>query len=218
MTDKNSGRYQVPSNEDYQPGSNDEVLKNYLGITSKVEIEVLEEQELNRTILELEELITNDFQFSSESLCAFHELWLGDIYPIAGKFRTVDMSKGGILFAASSQINRLMGEFENQFLKKYTPCNSEELNKVIEALAIVHVEFILIHPFREGNGRIGRLFASLMANQARLPPLNFSPIDQTDNIKGYERYIQAIHKGFDRDYSNMENIFREIIDVSQKLI
>jgi fido (protein-threonine AMPylation protein) len=30
------------------------------------------------------------------------------------------------------------------------------------ALAVVHAEFILIHPFREGNGRCGRLLAILM--------------------------------------------------------
>jgi len=34
------------------------------------------------------------------------------------------------------------------------------------ALAEVHAELILIHPFREGNGRLARLLALLMALQA----------------------------------------------------
>lgn len=44
----------------------------------------------------------------------------------------------------------------------------------MEAIAVVHVEFILIHPFREGNGRMGRMLASVMAMQASKPELNFS--------------------------------------------
>ena len=52
MKIKGSGRYSVPTDEDFEPGSNDEVLKNYLGIKSKEDMEALEEQELERTELE----------------------------------------------------------------------------------------------------------------------------------------------------------------------
>ena len=37
---------------------------------------------------------------------------------------------------------------------------------VAEALAVVHAELILIHPFREGNGRVARL----LALSTRRPP------------------------------------------------
>jgi hypothetical protein len=43
-------------------------------------------------------------------------------------------------------------------------------------LAEVHAELILVHPFRDGNGRLARLVALLMALQAGLPPLDFSPM------------------------------------------
>jgi len=47
--------------------------------------------------------------------------------------------------------------------------------EVIKALAVVHTELVLIHPFRaEGNGRVARMLATLMALQAGLPPLDFS--------------------------------------------
>jgi len=217
MNEKNTGRYQVPNNEDFEPGSHDSVLKNYLGITSSSEIEALEEQELKRIIVELEGLFNQNYQFISEDLCAIHEGWLGDIYPMAGKYRSVSMSKGDFPFAAPTQIEKLMEAFEEQYLKKYTPCNFKSINEVIEALAIVHVEFILIHPFREGNGRLGRLLASLMANQANLPPLNFEPIDQNINPQGFEYYIRGIHKGLDCNYQLMSNIFREVIEISKKI-
>jgi len=76
------------------------------------------------------------------------------------------------------------------------------------------VEFILIHPFREGNGRIGRLLANLMALQAGKPLLDFSAIDQTICLEGFNAYIQAMHSGHAGDYRPMKNIFREILETS----
>lgn len=37
---------------------------------------------------------------------------------------------------------------------------------VIDYLAESHVDFILIHPFREGNGRVSRLLLDVMAIKA----------------------------------------------------
>jgi cell filamentation protein len=70
------------------------------------------------------------------------------------------------------------------------------------------VELVLIHPFREGNGRIARLLSVLMALQAGLPPLDFS------DLQGTERgaYFAAIQAGLDRDYRAMERIFSRVIE------
>ena len=60
----------------------------------------------------------------------------------------------------------------------------------------MHAELILIHPFREGNGRMARLLAMLMALQAGLPPLDFSPMEG----RGKRAYIAAIHAALGRNY------------------
>jgi cell filamentation protein len=80
----------------------------------------------------------------------------------------------------------------------------------VSALAEVHVELVLIHPFREGNGRIARVLSTLMALQAGLPLLDFSL------LAGRRRkdYFAAIQPGLDRNYERMERIFAEIIDRS----
>ena len=54
----------------------------------------------------------------------------------------------------------------------------DDLLKVAKAIATVYGEFELIHPYREGNGRIGRLITDLMALQAGYPPLLFGISDQ----------------------------------------
>jgi cell filamentation protein len=43
----------------------------------------------------------------------------------------------------------------------------------VHALSVVHTELVLIHPFREGNGRVARMLATLMGLQSELPPLGF---------------------------------------------
>ena len=81
---------------------------------------------------------------------------------------------------------------------------------LIEALANVHIEYILIHPFREGNGRLGRLLAILMALQAGKPPLDFTYL-----TKNKEQYIAAIHAGLD-DVEPMKEVFRQVLHASQQ--
>lgn len=208
-----SNRYSVPENEGYEPGSNNKVLKNLLGIKESKTIETIEERELERTGLQLPELYGKTYQFTSLDICDMHELWLASIYPFAGKYRTVNMSKAGFPFAAPGQIEKLMTDFENKYLSRYTPCNYSD-DALAFALGIVHVELIVIHPFREGNGRVARLLANLMAMQAGSGALNYQSIDKTHNIKGFNYYIESIQKGFMEDYEGIKEIFAEILRTS----
>ncbi len=73
-----------------------------------------------------------------------------------------------------------------------------------------HTELLLIHPFRDGNGRIARLLSTLMALQAGLPLLDFSIISGLEK----QKYILAVHAGMSRDYRIMDGIFSEIIEKS----
>jgi cell filamentation protein len=204
-------RYTVPSDEDYELNSNEEVLKNLLGIKEKQIINAFEEKELIRTGSTLPALYGKDYQFKAEDISDIHALWLSNIYPFAGKYRTVTMSKEGFPFAAPQYIPNSMNEFEVKFLKKYTPCTFMHNEEIAFALGIVHTELIIIHPFREGNGRVARLLANLMALQAGRSILNYELIDRTINKKGYDSYIRAIHRSVDRDYTEIQNIFLHLI-------
>ena len=69
------------------------------------------------------------------------------------------------------------------------------------AIAATHMEFILIHPFREGNGRISRVLADVMAVQAGRMPLDYSAWEADK-----PRYFAAIQRGLSRDYSEMTRL------------
>jgi cell filamentation protein len=92
-------------------------------------------------------------------------------------------------------------------LAMFTPCRSGNFEAIIRALAAVHTELVLIHPFREGNGRVARMLASLMSLQAGLPALDFG------GVRAWKRqqYFAAVQAGVRRDYGPMERIFTSVI-------
>jgi cell filamentation protein len=69
---------------------------------------------------------------------------------------------------------------------------------------------VLIHPFREGNGRLARLLATLMGLQAGLPLLLFDAME----ADGHKAYFAAIHAGMERNYHPMQAMFAKIIEQS----
>ncbi len=206
---KEVGRYDVSHlvEGQFEPGSRGRVLKNLLGIKSKRQIDRLEAKEQLRALDELIRIFGRDHRFTSADICRIHKIWLERIYAWAGEYRQVNVAKGDFMFAAARQVPRLMEEFERGPLRQFTPCRFTSVEAVTEAISVVHTELVLIHPFREGNGRVARLLATLMALQAGLPPLDFS------GLKGKVRkeYFDAIRKGLDRNYEPMERIFSGVI-------
>jgi len=190
-----------------QPGSRGRVLENLAGIASRREMDRIEARHLFETHQRLVQQISPHHQFTAADICAMHQDWLGTIYPWAGRYRQVNLSKGNFTFATATVIPRLMMELEAGPLRQFTPCRFGREDDVIQALAVVHAELILIHPFREGNGRLGRLLSVLMALQAGLPPLDFGGI----RGKTRQEYFQAIQVALRRDYTALERVFRSVI-------
>lgn len=162
---------------DFEPCSNQEVLKNKLGITTQLEINQAE----NTLLLRL--------------------------YEWAGHWRTVNMSKDGFLFAAAHLLPQLLLDFEQKYLCVFSDLHNYTEDELISFLAQSHVELILIHPFREGNGRLSRLLLDVMSTQAGFTPLDYSTWGNDKST-----YIKAIHQGMALNYSLMEQLVRQAIE------
>lgn len=195
-----TGRYQVIGTEGaFEPGSNGQVLRNLVGITSPDDMDALELQLLGELY---DEVLLQDFP--DRTLCVadlqrWHRLWLGNVYAWAGQERSVNLGKGGFQFASAALLPGLLRDFEHNCLAKWTPCGALAPEEVVNAIAVTHVELILIHPFREGNGRLSRLLADVMAVQAGHEPLDYSSWEQNKPA-----YIGAIHAGLAGDYGPMK--------------
>ena len=51
-------------------------------------------------------------RFITEDIRELHRRWLGGIYPWAGEYRSVNLSRAGFLFAAANRVPRLMQDYE----------------------------------------------------------------------------------------------------------
>lgn len=200
-------RYAVDGAEgEFEPGSDNQVLRNRIGITAAEDMNELELELLNQLY---EEVLLNqlpDRTLSVEDLRTWHRRWLGNVYAWAGQDRSVTMSKDGFPFAAVPQIPRLLADFEKNCLVPWTPCHDMPDDALVEAIAVTHVEFILIHPFREGNGRLSRLLSDVMAVQAGHDPLDYTAWDRRKS-----EYIAAIHAGVGSDYDPMMAFVRNAL-------
>ena len=205
---KDDGRYDVSGLKEaqFEPGSDDKVLWNLQGISDLDEMNIVEANALAEATDTIIRTFDQEHQFTADDICHLHKIWLGRIYQWAGQYRQINVSKGDFTFAMAAQVPKLMAQFEQEQLRRHTPCLFENKEEVVHSIAEVHTELVLIHPFREGNGRVSRLLATLMALQAGLPLLDFSTMNEQKR-----KYFAAVQAGMGRNYKPMEVLFSEII-------
>lgn len=210
-------RYGTSGDDEYQAGSEGRVLKNLLGITSVMAMYKLEYESLTRAREAYYEQIEDTTRFSCDLIVGMHQDWLGAIYPFAGQFRTVDLTapaQGTVpafTFSHALYIPNNMKRYEESFLQRLTPCRADSEKELALKLAEAHAEFIVIHPFREGNGRVGRWITELMALQAGFP----APDHGFAGSRGTElrqEYYAAMHAALVRaDYEPLAAHYLEAI-------
>lgn len=153
-------RYNLPTGleGEFEPGSRRKVLRNQMGIKN---LSLMNHAE-DRALESVENLylesgkITVKTKITAQIIRQMHTDWLGDIYEWAGKYRTVDMSKGDFRFPPARLVAQNMSDFERNILSQHTLCSGKSVEEISLSIAIVHAELLLIHPFREGNGRLAR--------------------------------------------------------------
>ncbi len=102
-----------------------------------------------------------------ELIKLLHQMLVGNIdEQIAGRFRTHReyVRVGTHIAPAPEHIERLLEDALTQF-------TASDSRHVLERIALFHLEFERIHPFNDGNGRIGRVLINLQLAQNGYPPL-----------------------------------------------
>ena len=153
------------------------VLKNKAGITDQ---DLLDEYEGDFTAIRLLELTQNPIQgsFDLAHLCKIHSYLFQDVYEWAGEVRSVDIIRGDSRFCNVRQIQSYSHTiFSALSAEKYLV----NLEPAVFANQLAHYlsEVNAIHPFREGNGRVQRLFISQLAEHAGYS-LDYSALDQAE--------------------------------------
>lgn len=193
-----------PDRYDTPPGEGG-ILRNKLGLTDSDAINEEEAAGFLRTEVEAIDALDGGTTFSLEYLYTLHRNALGHLYDFAGRLRTVNMSKDGFLSVPAHVLPQIMNEFDSTYL---APLDSQvwEAPAVLDHLAELHAELLYIHPFREGNGRIVRLFTKLIFLAKTGEELHFDVIAEGTT---HAKYIAAVQQAASKDYTLMKELFRQ---------
>ena len=194
-------RYDVSGNVEAQyADANQSVLINKLE-----PLQLLEEAGLAKAYESLISEVRIDTPLSCELLKHIHQRVFGDLFEWAGRWRTLQISKPGVIWPAAQFLDRSMQEFERTVLSKYPTSALKRDDEFCRAVGEIQGEFLAIHPFREGNARTVKLFTDLLAAQTGRP---FLVYDQT--TEGANRYIAAASAALlRRDYQPMTEMALE---------
>ena len=133
---------------------------------------------------------------------AIHRHLFQDVYPWAGRFRTVRIAKGGSMFCypehISSEMRRLFAELRARAVLK----DDSPLGFAAGAAHFLS-ELNAIHPFREGNGRTQLAFLSLLAVQAG-HPLQIERLNP-------ETFLAAVVKSFTGNEAALVNVIADLV-------
>ena len=152
------------------------VLKNKAGIADQ---NLLDEFEADFTAIRLLELAQTPVigVFDLAHLCKIHEYLFQDVYDWAGKTRSVDIVRGDSRFCNVRHIDSYSDNVFSDLAAENYLLNLAP-SDFARRLAHYLSEINAIHPFREGNGRVQRLFISQLAENAGYN-LDYSALDQT---------------------------------------
>lgn len=109
------------------------------------------------------------------ALKAIHKYLFGDIYDFAGKIRTVNIAKGNFRFAPVMYLDAALENIEKM--------PQSTFDEIVEK----YVEMNIAHPFREGNGRSGRIWLDLMFKTELGRVVDWSQVDKEDYLLAMER-------------------------------
>lgn len=212
MKPRSGIRYVTPkgSESGFQSGSRGRVLLNILGIKTKREMDRVEFEALVKVQEQYTQRVGADTRFTVASIRDMHRAWLGGIYSWAGEYRNVELQKGRFKWPPAYLVERNMATFEAGLLTKNTPCQSGTVQEVARRIAEVHAEFLLIHPFRDGNGRVARWLADLMALQAGLPAPEYR-FEGKGQLLTRATYLASVTQGYAQNYEPLTAFFSAAI-------
>ncbi len=121
-------------------------------------------------------------------LLKLHDLCFKGSKPFSGKFRNVNVvirnSMGHIIHAGVPK------EELKDYLEDFVEWYKENKNKFkpLTLAAIMHNQFEHIHPFQDGNGRVGRLLLNFILLKNNYPPINIMLEDKFEYYDTLQKY------------------------------
>lgn len=186
------------------------ILENKLGITDQIELAKAEEKiSKQKARLLFDSSDIHKVEVGKFAGLAFiHAYLFEDIYTFAGQIRDVNIAKGNFRFAPLMYLEAS--------LKHIDAMPQGTFEQIIEK----YVEMNIAHPFREGNGRVTRIWLDLMLKKEIQRVVDWNQVDKEDYLSAMQRSpvkdleIKALLKQALTDQIDDRALFMKGIDVS----
>jgi len=124
-----------------------------------------------------------------------HRIVFENSKPFAGKLRekgveVVVMDGRGLIVHRGAPSTRVRGLLQE--LVRWYDTNKNHYPPLVLA-AVVHNQFENIHPFQDGNGRVGRLLLNNILLKHKMPPINIE-------LKNQQQYYAAL-QAYEKDHN-----------------
>ncbi len=143
------------------------------------------------------ELVKEKSNLSQWVIKQIHSLVLADKPRDKGVYRSIPVRIVGAKHIPPQPY--LIEPKMNELLLSY----NKSTKNIISKLARFHLEFESIHPFIDGNGRVGRLLVNLELMKAGYPPIDIKYADRTAYYSAFDSFhikkeIKAMEKLFSK--------------------
>lgn len=142
-----------------------------------------------------------------------HKVGFGWIFPdYGGQFRTIEIKVSKHTPPKSHLVPQLMEDLVRDLKVRFhhLPKIDDDrfINNLVELIAWAHHHFLWIHPFKDYNGRIGRLLINIILLNLDLPPIEL----QVDTSVGRKKYIVALQEADQGNYTKLEKLIQLSIE------
>jgi fido (protein-threonine AMPylation protein) len=146
----------------------------------------------------------------SEWLCARHKRLAGHLFPDwAGRFRDVNMQVGSHTPPPYYEVPIHMRQFCDDLSARLLHLNQESVANCAELLAWADWRFQWIHPFKDFNGRIGRVLLVALLYKLGLPHVETAPPDR----EARAQYLNALRAADKCDLGLLTELWvRRLVD------
>lgn len=146
---------------------------------------------------------------SEETILNFHRFCRGDIWD-AGKYKERD---GDIIERYANGRERIRFKpveatktppFMHDLIKIWDHCIFERWVHPLIAMAAFNLDFLCIHPFRDGNGRVSRLLLLLQCHQLAYEVGRYISLERLIE-QNKDRYYETLEESSDRWHEGKHN-------------
>ena len=161
-------------------------------ITTRAELNEIETANISKAEIWL---LNNKKDILNENFIkTLHKKMFGEVWNWAGKFRNTERNIGVAPYQIQPQLRILLDDI------KFWIENKTYSEK--EIAIRFHHRLVQIHPFPNGNGRISRLMADLLAKQLG-KNISWGTSNFTEVSELRKNYISALHLADKGDYSKL---------------